>query len=142
MTAIAVGHLPLLQLLYIAPSLDLACWPYLVLGAIFHLGYQYYLVESYKKVIFLKSSNCKSLCTIISYMYALFLNVNLIFSDYLGIVIIALGLIVSSGIYRLKSLLSRGSAQLLGYLYLLILFLTDTVEELGIVLSPFMLGLQ
>ena len=33
---------------------------------------------------------------------AIFLNVNLNFSDYLGIIIIALGLIVSSGIYKLK----------------------------------------
>ena len=50
MTAIAVGHLPFAPIaIYFAPSLDLACWPYLVFGAIFHLGYQYYLVESYKK---------------------------------------------------------------------------------------------
>ena len=50
MTAIAVGHLPFAPIaIYFAPSLDLACWPYLVLGPIFHLGYQYYLVESYKK---------------------------------------------------------------------------------------------
>ena len=56
-----------------------------------------------------------------------------IFSDYLGIVIIALGLIIS-GIYRLKIPTGAvGSALVLGCLYLLILFLTDTVEELGIV---------
>ena len=80
MTAIAVGHLPFAPIaIYFAPSLDLACWPYLVLGAIFHLGYQYYLVESYKKgdlsqVYPIARASAPLLVTCIS---ALFLNVNL-----------------------------------------------------------------
>ena len=82
MTAIAVGHLPFAPIaIYFAPSLDLACWPYLVLGAIFHLGYQYYLVESYKKgdlsqVYPIARASAPLLVTCIS---ALFLNVNLNF---------------------------------------------------------------
>ena len=108
MTAIVVGHLPFAPIaIYFAPPLDLACWPNLALGAIFHLGYQYYLVESYKKgdlsqVYPIARASAPLLVTLIS---AIFLNVNLNFSDYLGIIIIALGLIVSSGIYKLKILL-------------------------------------
>ncbi len=105
MTAIVVGHLPFAPIaIYFAPPLDLACWPNLALGAIFHLGYQYYLVESYKKgdlsqVYPIARASAPLLVTLIS---SIFLNVNLNFSDYLGIIIIALGLIVSSGIYKLK----------------------------------------
>ena len=50
MTAVMSGHIPFaIVTLFFVPPLNFSCWPNLLLGVIFHFGYQVYLVESYKK---------------------------------------------------------------------------------------------
>ncbi|MBY6067400.1 DMT family transporter [Leisingera aquaemixtae] len=49
MTAVVLGQGAAgLLLLPIAPPLDWACWPYLLAGIALHLGYQLFLIQSYK----------------------------------------------------------------------------------------------
>ena len=50
MAAVSSGHIPFaIILLFFVNPLSLECWPYLFFGVIFHLGYQLFLVESYKR---------------------------------------------------------------------------------------------
>ena len=50
MAAVSAGHIPFaIVALYYVPPLNFTCWPNLLLGCIFHFGYQIFLVESYKK---------------------------------------------------------------------------------------------
>ncbi|MEZ5819133.1 MAG: DMT family transporter [Hyphomicrobiaceae bacterium] len=49
MTAVVIGHvMPAALALLFVPAPDLACWPYLLLGAAFHLGYQAFLLVAYR----------------------------------------------------------------------------------------------
>ena len=103
MTAIALGHLPFAPIaIYFAPPLNFACWPNLVLGGIFHFGYQYYLVQSYNKgdlsqVYPIARASAPLIVTLISLFI---LDVDLGFSELTGISLIAFGLIASSGIHN------------------------------------------
>ena len=105
MTAIALGHLPFAPFaIYWFPPLNFACWPNLILGAIFHFGYQYYLVEAYKKgdlsqVYPIARASAPLIVTLISLFV---LDVNLGISEIIGIALIASGLVATSGIHNKK----------------------------------------
>ena len=46
MAAVSAGHIPFaIVALYYVPPLNFTCWPNLLLGCIFHFGYQIFLVE-------------------------------------------------------------------------------------------------
>ena len=76
MTAVMSGHIPFAIItLYFVPPLNFACWPNLLLGAIFHFGYQIYLVESYKKgdlsqVYPIARASAPLIATIISFFFS------------------------------------------------------------------------
>ena len=103
MTAIALGHLPFAPIaIYFAPPLNFSCWPNLLLGGIFHFGYQYYLVQSYNKgdlsqVYPIARASAPLIVTLISLFI---LDVDLSFSELTGISLIALGLFTISGIHN------------------------------------------
>ena len=105
MTAIALGHLPFAPLaIYWSPALDFDCLPNLILGAVFHFGYQYYLVESYKKgdlsqVYPIARASAPLIVTLIS---LLILDVNLGVSELIGVALIASGLVATSGLHSKK----------------------------------------
>ena len=105
MTAIALGHLPFAPFaIYWSPALDFACLPNLILGSVFHFGYQYYLVESYKKgdlsqVYPIARASAPLIVTLIS---LLILDVNLGVSELIGIALIASGLVATSGLHNKK----------------------------------------
>lgn len=49
MTALVLGHAPIaLVAVIIAPIPDAASWPYLLAGIVLHLGYQLFLLTSYR----------------------------------------------------------------------------------------------
>ena len=49
MTAVVLGHAPLaIVAAVVAPAPAVACWPYLAAGVVFHLGYQMFLLWSYR----------------------------------------------------------------------------------------------
>ena len=105
MTAIALGHLPFAPLaIYWSPALDFACLPNLILGAVFHFGYHYYLVESYKKgdlsqVYPIARASAPLIVTLIS---VFILDVTLGFYELIAIALIASGLLASSGLHNQK----------------------------------------
>lgn len=49
MVAVVLGHVPFaLLMLPFAPTVDLACWPYLIGSVALHMGYQLLLLNSYR----------------------------------------------------------------------------------------------
>ncbi len=100
MTAVMSGHIPFAVVtLFFVPALDFACWPNLMLGAIFHFGYQVYLVESYKKgdlsqVYPIARASAPLIATLVSFI---FLGVDFGLTEILAIALIILGLISTVG---------------------------------------------
>ncbi len=101
MTAVMSGHIPFAIItLYFVPPLNFACWPNLLLGVIFHFGYQIYLVESYKKgelsqVYPIARASAPLIATIISFF---FLSVELGLIELIAIALIIVGLISTTGV--------------------------------------------
>lgn len=49
MTAVVLGHAPFAAIaIVVSPPIDLGCLPYLVVGALLHCGYQWFLLASYR----------------------------------------------------------------------------------------------
>ena len=100
MTAVMSGHIPFAVItLFFVPTLDFSCWPNLVLGAIFHFGYQVYLVEAYKKgdlsqVYPIARASAPLIATAVSFI---FLGVSFGLVEILAISLIIMGLISTTG---------------------------------------------
>ena len=101
MTAVMSGHIPfaLITLFFVSP-LNFACWPNLLLGAIFHFGYQIYLVESYKngdlsQVYPIARASAPLIATVVSFV---FLNVEFGSSELIAIALIIVGLVSTTGV--------------------------------------------
>ena len=100
MTAVMSGHIPFaLVTLFFVPPLNFACWPNLLLGAIFHFGYQVYLVESYKKadlsqVYPIARASAPLIATIVSFI---FLNTEFVLMELIAMALIILGLVSTTG---------------------------------------------
>ena len=100
MTAVMSGHIPFAVItLFFVPPLDFACWPNLIIGAIFHFGYQVYLVEGYKKgdlsqVYPIARASAPIVATFISFI---FLDVNFGLIEVVAMILIIIGLISTVG---------------------------------------------
>lgn len=101
MAAVTIGHMPFAALaLFFAPPLDVAAWPLLILGAVFHFGYQIFLIESYKlgdlsQVYPIARASAPVMATIFG---ALVLGDRLAPFELIGIAIIATGLLSTVGL--------------------------------------------
>ena len=101
MAAVSSGHIPFaIILLFFVNPLSLECWPYLFFGVIFHLGYQLFLVESYKRgglsqVYPIARASSPVIVTIFTF---LFLDEKITYIEILSILIIVTGLGATVGL--------------------------------------------
>tara|TARA_B100000287_G_C20601140_1_gene768135 strand:- start:340 stop:1176 length:837 start_codon:yes stop_codon:yes gene_type:complete len=101
MAAVSAGHIPFaIVALYYVPPLNFTCWPNLLLGCIFHFGYQIFLVESYKKgdlsqVYPIARASAPLMVTIITF---LFLGEKFGLPELLAIFLIIAGLLSTVGV--------------------------------------------
>ena len=101
MAAVSSGHIPFaIILLFFVNPLSLECWPYLFFGVIFHLGYQLFLVESYKRgglsqVYPIARASSPVIVTIFTF---LFLDEEITYTEILSILIIVTGLGATVGL--------------------------------------------
>ena len=101
MAAVTIGHMPFAALaLFFAPPLDFSAWPLLILGAVFHFGYQIFLIEAYKlgdlsQVYPIARASAPVMATIFG---ALVLGDRLAPFELIGIAIIATGLLSTVGL--------------------------------------------
>ena len=101
MAAVTIGHMPFAALaLFFAPPMDVAAWPLLILGAVFHFGYQIFLIEAYKlgdlsQVYPIARASAPVMATIFG---ALVLGDRLAPFELIGIAIIATGLLSTVGL--------------------------------------------
>lgn len=96
MAAVTAGHSPFAVVaILISPTMDWSAWPYLIGGAIFHFGYQIFLVQSYKlgdlsQVYPIARGTAPLVVTLVS---VTFLNVPLSTGQIIGILMVAGGII-------------------------------------------------
>lgn len=101
MAAVTIGHMPFAALALIwAPPLDFTAWPLLILGAVFHFGYQIFLIESYKlgdlsQVYPIARASAPVMATLFG---ALVVGDRLSPNELVGIAIIAAGLLSTVGL--------------------------------------------
>jgi drug/metabolite transporter (DMT)-like permease len=101
MAAVTIGHMPFAAIaLIFVPPLDFAAWPFLILGAVFHFGYQVFLIQSYKlgdlsQVYPIARASAPMMATVFGLS---FLGVDLTQTELLGIAVIAIGLVSTVGL--------------------------------------------
>ncbi|MBU1209773.1 MAG: DMT family transporter [Alphaproteobacteria bacterium] len=113
MSAIVIGHVPFAVLaLFFFPALDIACWPYLIAGAVAHFGYQSFLLMSYRlgdltQVYPIARGVAPLIVTGIS---VAFLGVELLSVQYAAILLIAAGIISVTLVRRADGLRNAPAA--------------------------------
>ena len=111
-TAIVLGHVPAsVFIILLTPFPSIESIPFIILSALMHNGYNWYLLSAYKfgdltKVYPIARGTAPILVTIVS---LIFLGVALSNFEVLGIFIISLG-ILSLSFHRAKSLKNRSAA--------------------------------
>ena len=101
MTAVMSGHIPFaIVTLFFVPPLNFSCWPNLLLGVIFHFGYQVYLVESYKKgdlsqVYPIARASAPLIAAVVTFI---FLDVNFGVTELMAMALIIVGLLSTTGV--------------------------------------------
>ena len=102
MAGVIIGHLPFAVVgLMFVPMPDLACWPYLLGSLVFHFGYQFFLLNSYRigdlTQVYPVARGIAPM--IVAMVSVTFLNVVLGWAEVLAIVLIGTGLL-SLGLVR------------------------------------------
>lgn len=117
MTAIVLGHAPIaIVVLLIAPMPDPASWPYIIAGVVLHVGYQLFLMTSYRvgdltQVYPIARGTAPILVAGVS---VLFLGVTLAGNELLAILMIALG-VMSLSLVRQRDGLRNSRAAALAF---------------------------
>ena len=117
MTALVLGHAPIaLVAAVIAPIPDAASWPYLIAGIVLHIGYQLFLLTSYRfgdltQVYPIARGTAPMLVAGVS---VVFLGVALSGSELLAILLIAIG-VMSLSLVRQKDGLRNSRAAALAF---------------------------
>jgi drug/metabolite transporter (DMT)-like permease len=117
MTAIVLGHAPIaIVVLLIAPMPDPASWPYIIAGVVLHVGYQLFLMTSYRigdltQVYPIARGTAPMLVAGVS---VVFLGVTLTVNQWLPILMIAIG-VMSLSLVRQQDGLRNSRAAALAF---------------------------
>ena len=117
MTAIVLGHAPIaVVVLLIAPIPDAASWPFLIAGVALHVGYQLFLLTSYRigdltQVYPIARGTAPMLVAGVS---VVFLGVELSANELLAILLIAIG-VMSLSLVRQQDGLRNSRAAMLAF---------------------------